>query len=187
MLDLFIAKGNVEQMPDFASHDPDNLLLGQHDGHFVEAGHLAGIDLDRKGRGAIVTDFNMDRMVDLLVVNRGDPVSLFRNLGGKTGWGTRPMGNWLEIELQQNGINRNAVGATILVKSGNDTRLRKVQIGGGHASGHSGFVHVGTGVAERASIRIQWPDGDWSPAYRVFANNFVVIRKGDDAAQYWYP
>ena len=44
-----------------------------------------------------------------------------------------------------------------------------------------------TGTAERAQIRIQWPDGEWSAPYRVFANNFVVIRKGSEQAQYWYP
>ncbi|MDA4844564.1 FG-GAP repeat domain-containing protein [Hoeflea poritis] len=187
LLDLYIAKGNVEEMPDFAAFDPDNLLLGQHDGTFFEAGHLSGINLDRRGRGAVIADFDLDGHLDLLVVNREAPVSLFRNRGGKTGWGTRPMGNWLQIELRQSGANRNAVGATILVKSGNETRLRKIQAGGGHASGHAGFIHVGTGVAERAQIRIQWPDGEWSPAYRVFANNFVVIERGSSEARYWYP
>ena len=187
LLDLYIAKGNVEEMPDFAAFDPDNLLLGQHDGTFFEAGHLSGIDLDRRGRGAVIVDFDLDGYLDLLVVNREAPVSLFRNRGGRTGWGTRPMGNWLQIELRQNGTNGNAVGATILIKSGNETRLRKIQAGGGHASGHAGFIHVGTGVAERAQIRIQWPDGEWSPAYRVFANNFVVIERGSGKARYWYP
>ena len=187
LLDLFIAKGNVEKMPDFADFDPDNLLLGLHDGTFAEAGHLAGIDLDRRGRGAAIADFDLDGNLDLVVVNREAPVSVFRNRGGKTEWGTRPMGNWLQIELQQQGANRNAVGATILVKSGNETRLRKIQAGGGHASGHAGFIHVGTGVAERAQIRVQWPDGEWSPAYRVFANNFVIIRRGEADAGYWYP
>ncbi|WP_421858539.1 FG-GAP repeat domain-containing protein [Oricola sp.] len=186
-LDLFIAKGNVEQMPDFAAFDPDNLLLGKHDGTFVEAGDLAGIALARRGRGAVAADFNMDGMLDLAVVNREEPVSLFRNTGGRTADGIRPMGNWLEIELAQKGANRNAIGATVLVKSGNETRTRKVRVGGGHASGASGFIHVGTGVAERAEIRVQWPDGEWSAPYRVFANNFVVIRKGADEAQYWYP
>ncbi|TCD14949.1 FG-GAP repeat domain-containing protein [Oricola cellulosilytica] len=186
-LDLFIAKGNVEQMPDFAAYDPDNLLLGRYDGTFDEAGEAAGIALPRRGRGAAVADFNMDGMLDLAVVNRGEPLSLFRNTGGETASGTRPMGNWLQIELSQKGANRNAVGATILVKSGNETRTRKIQIGGGHASGSAGFVHVGTGVAERAEIRIQWPDGEWSAPFRVFANNFVVIEKGADEAMYWYP
>lgn len=187
-LDLYIAKGNVEAMQDFAAFDPDNLLLGQADGKFFEAGHLSGIDLPRRGRGAIVDDFNMDGMLDLLVVNREGPVSLFRNMGAIAPWGgTRPMGNWVEIEVGQKGANRNAVGATISIKIGNQTVTRKVDVGGGHASGHAGFIHAGLGTAERAEIRIHWPDGGWSPTYRVFANNFVIIRRGEDEARYWYP
>ncbi|MEZ5870517.1 MAG: CRTAC1 family protein [Nitratireductor sp.] len=186
-LDLFIAKGNVEQMPEFASFDPDNLLLGGFDGKYTEAGDLAGIALPTKGRGAAIADFNLDGMLDLLVVNREHNVSLFRNVGAKAGWGTRPMGNWLEIELRQKGANRNAVGASISVKTGNTTRTRNIQVGGGHASGKAGFVHVGLGVSERAEIRIRWPDGEWSASYRVFANNFVVIDKGAEQAKYWLP
>ena len=34
----FIAKGNVEAMPDFAAFDPDNLLIQQWNGRFVEQG-----------------------------------------------------------------------------------------------------------------------------------------------------
>ncbi|MBW8636082.1 hypothetical protein K1W69_02700 [Hoeflea sp. WL0058] len=55
--------------------------------------------------------------------------------------------------------------------------------GGGHASGHWGFIHVGAGAAERANIRIQWPGGESSPSYRDFPNTFVLIRKGGEAAQ----
>lgn len=185
--DLFIAKGNVQAMPDFAAFDPDNLLLAGFDGKFTEVGDLSGIALNRRGRGGTLVDFNMDGMLDLIVVNREAPVSLFRNLGAGSAHGPRPMGNWVQIELRQRGNNRDAVGATINVKSGNATRVRKVQVGGGHASGQLGFIHVGTGVAERAEIRVKWPDGEWSAPYRVFANNFVVIEKGVDDAQYWYP
>lgn len=187
LLDLFIAKGNVEQMPDFANFDPDNLLLGQWDGVFAEAGDKAGIALPTKGRGAIVDDFNMDGSLDLLVVNRGGPASLLRNTGARTQAGTMPMGNWLAIEIAQDGPNRDAIGATVNIKIGNRTLIRKQTVGGGHASGHLGFVHAGLGTAERAEIRIQWPDGEWSPPYRVFANNHVVIHRGAQDAAYWYP
>jgi len=47
-LDLFIAKGNVSSMADFASVDPDNLLLQLPDGGFTEVGNLAKI---RPGHG----------------------------------------------------------------------------------------------------------------------------------------
>ncbi len=187
LLDLYIAKGNVEQMPDFASVDPDNLLLGQWDGTFIEAGHQAGIDLPTKGRGAIVEDFNMDGMLDLLVVNREQRASLFRNLGAATDFGVRPMGNFVSVELSQPGANENAVGAEISVRWGTHTSNHTIEVGGGHASGHAGFTHIGLGTAERASIRVKWPDGEWSAPYRVFANNFVRIERGSAAAKYWYP
>ena len=186
LLDLFIAKGNVEQMPDFAAYDPDNLLLGQWNNTFAEAGNRAGIDLPTKGRGAIVDDFNMDGNLDLLVVNRGEPASLFRNAGSSAGDRTIPSGNWLAVEISQDGPNRDAIGATLNIKIGNRSLVRKQSVGGGHASGHLGFVHVGLGNAERAEIRIRWPDGEWSPSYRVFANNHVVIRRNARDAAYWY-
>lgn len=187
LLDLFIAKGNVERMKDFAAYDPDNLLLGTHEGQFVEHGDQAGIALDRRGRGAAVEDFNADGLLDLLVVNRSAPVSLFRHSGFTTATGTRQGGNWLAIELNQSDGNRHAVGARLSIKTGNVVQTRRVSIGGGHASGQAGFVHVGLGVAERATVRVQWPDGEWSAAYRVFANQFAVITRGDEKVSYWYP
>ena len=186
-LDLFIAKGNVEAMPDFAAYDPDNLLMGGFDGRFTEVGDQAGVSLPTKGRGALIADFNLDGAADLLVVNRGQKASLFRNLGGKADFGTRPLGNFIEVKLAQTGANRDAIGAKLAVKIGAKTLNRTIRVGGGHASGISGFVHVGLGTAERAEIRVQWPDGEWSHPYRVFADNFVLIDRGADAARYWYP
>ncbi|MDE2399288.1 MAG: CRTAC1 family protein [Burkholderiales bacterium] len=187
LLDLFIAKGNVEAMPDFAQNDPDDLLLGQWDGRFAEAGLEAGIALPTKGRGALVDDFNLDGQLDLVVVNRGQPASVFRNTGARTASGTRPMGNWLEIELHQDGGNRMAVGAMVDVKTGTHVMNRFVAVGGGHASGHLGWIHFGLGTAERAEIRVKWPDGEWSHPYQVFANQFVVVDRDNPVARYWYP
>jgi enediyne biosynthesis protein E4 len=187
LLDLFIAKGNVEAMPEAAAYDPDNLLLGQWDGGFVEIGGKAGIATDKRGRGGAIADFNLDGMLDIVVVNRSVPASLFRNLGASTDWGHRPLGNWIAVALDQPGSNRNAVGARISVKTGNRIMDRTIEIGGGHASGQLGFVHIGLGTAERANIRIKWPDGEWSHAYRAFANHFVRIERGAPAADYWLP
>ena len=185
--DLYIAKGNVEAMTDFASYDPDNMLLGGIDDKFTEKGDEAGIALNSAGRGAVIEDFNADGMLDMLVVNRKTNVNLFINEGAKTSWGHRPMGNWIKIELDNGNINKDAVGAKISVKTGNLTQNKTVQIGGGHASGQLGFNHFGLGVAERATIRVQWPNGDWSHPYKVFANNHVIIQRDSPSANYWYP
>ncbi|WP_246476181.1 CRTAC1 family protein [Roseibium litorale] len=186
--DLYIAKGNVEAMPDFAAYDPDNLLLGQWDNTFVETGDQSGIALERRGRGAGLADFNMDGLLDLVVVNRSGPASLFRNTGAGTAETPRPLGNWLAVEIQQPKMaNPHGVGAKVSVKIGNRTIVRDVQIGGGHASGQSTFLHFGLGVSERAQVRVRWPDGDWSHSYRVFANTHVIIDRGAESARLWYP
>ncbi|WP_422019847.1 CRTAC1 family protein [Roseibium sp.] len=186
--DLFIAKGNVEAMPDFAAFDPDNLLLGQWSGKFSETGEASGIALDRRGRGAGLADFNSDGLLDLVVVNRSAPVSLFRNAGAGSTDKPRPLGNWLSIDVRQPGsANSRAVGAKISVKTGNRTVVKDIEVGAGHASGQLGFVHFGLGVAERANVRIKWPDGDWSHSYRVFANSHVIIDRGSEKARFWYP
>ena len=83
LLDIFVSKGNLEQMPDFAAYDPSNLLLGQWNGKFAEAGDEAGIACNAKGRGALIADFNLDGRLDILQINRGSNVLLWRNLGAK--------------------------------------------------------------------------------------------------------
>ena len=121
-------------------------------------------------------------MLDILQIDRGSNVALFRNLGAQNDGGEPlPMGNWTEIRLVEPNPNRDAVGAHIAVKTGTRTQVRTIEIGGGDASGHAGWVHVGLGTAERAEIRVQWPDGEWSYPYRVFANQFVVVDRDKTA------
>jgi len=183
--DLFISKGNVEAMSDFAKFDPNDLLLQSIDGKFVESGDAAGIALNKIGRGAIIDDFNRDGMLDVLVVNRKTSVSLFRNLGAAMPWGHRSMGNWAEIQVvDPTSGNRDAVGARLLVKAGTHTETQIVSIGGGHASGHIGPVHVGMGMIDRGIVRVQWPDGSWSPDYRFNANQHIVVTRGTTLATY---
>ena len=47
--DIFVSKGNLEQMPDFAAYDPSNLLLGQWNGKFAEGRRRSGDRLQRQG------------------------------------------------------------------------------------------------------------------------------------------
>src|SRR5260370_42181354 len=94
-IDLFVSKGNVSAMPGYANLDPSDLLLGQPDGTFKEAADAAGILNFGRGRGAALADFNLSGMLDLVEVNYGDPVRVWRNVG--SGDATHPvaMGNWL--------------------------------------------------------------------------------------------
>jgi hypothetical protein len=157
--DLFIAKGNVWDMPDFASLDPNNLLLQRADGTFVEAGDRAGVASMAQGRGAALTDLNADGWVDLIVVNRGSPVEVWRNAGLASG-------SWVAIDPVQPGANRNAVNGWVEVRAGGTVQRREVVVGGGHAGGSLGPLHFGLGAAQGAEARVIWPDGEagpWTP------------------------
>jgi hypothetical protein len=178
VVDLFVSKGNVEAQPDFASKDPSDLLMGQADGTFVEEGLAAGIASFVRGRGAAVVDLNLDGMLDIVQVNRRVNVSLFRNVGSGTAADPQPMGNWIAMRPEQTGPNRNAIGSWIQARFGDHTVERELTIGGGHASGELGWVHVGVGDADSAEVRVRWPDGEVGPWQEVAANRFVTIPRG---------
>ncbi|MGA9160950.1 MAG: CRTAC1 family protein, partial [Actinomycetota bacterium] len=162
-VDLFVSKGNVEAQPDFASRDPSDLLLGQPDGTFTEAGRDAGLVSFVRGRGAALVDLNLDGMLDLVQVNRRAPVSLWRNVGRGDATQPRPMGNWIAVRLEQAGPNRDAIGSWIELRFGGRTAEREVTIGGGHASGELGWIHFGLGDTDATELRVEWPDGRTGP------------------------
>ena len=141
-MDLFVSKGNVNVQPDYAARDPSDLLLGQPDGTYVQAVEQAGIvDFDR-GRGAALVDLNLDGLLDLVEVNLGAPVRVWRNVGAGTADAPAPMGHWVGCRLHQPGGNRDAIGAVVEVRVG-DTVIgrREIDVGGGHISGQLGWTH----------------------------------------------
>ena len=186
-IDLFISKGNVEAMPDFAAKDPSNLLLGQSDGTFDEGAEAAGIVSFVRGRGAALVDLNLDGMLDLVQVNRRENVSLWRSAGWGQAGQPAPMGNWIAVRLEQPGPNRDAIGSWIEVRFGERTIRREVTIGGGHAGGQLGWIHFGLGEADGAEIRVLWPDGETSPWLELDANRFATIERGASEPRLWVP
>jgi hypothetical protein len=180
LADLFIAKGNVSEMPDFAMKDPNNLLVQGPDGKFVEMADKAGVASTETARGGVLTDFNLDGLVDLLVVNRNAPSQIWRNV-------TPGAGNWLGVRLGQPGANVNAIGAMVEVKTEVGTQRREVVSGGGHVSGQSGWVHFGIGAAKTAEVRVRWPGEGWEQTYAVEANQFAILDKAAAAATPWTP
>jgi hypothetical protein len=155
LADLFIAKGNVDQMPGMATRDPNNLLMQTADGTFSEFAATAGIATTDRSRGAALADFDQDGRLDLIVVNRRAPLELYQNT-------TENTGNWLRVSLQQSGGNRDAIGATIHIETPQGKQSIQNVIGGGHAGGQLLPRHFGLGTADTATITIDWPDGTQS-------------------------
>jgi hypothetical protein len=177
-VDLFIAKGNVAKMPDFAQRDPNNLLLQRPDGKFEEVGDKAGVASMATARGAALADFNLDGLVDLVVVNRWENAQLWRNT-------SRNAGQWIEVRLEQPAPNREAIGAWVEIRcDGADAMRREITVGGGHASGQAGWWHFGIGDATDVEARVIWPDGTQGEWQTLAANGFYVLERGKPPRQW---
>jgi hypothetical protein len=177
LYDLFIAKGNVDRMPDFAQKDPNNLLLQKPDGKFEEAGDRAGILSFANHRGAQLVDLNLDGKLDLVVVNRRENVQVWRNVSTN-------LGHWLGLRLHQPSGNRDAIGAWVEVKHGDKVMSRENYVGGGHASGQLSYLHFGLGEQTQTQVRVIWPDGAQGPWQDVAADKFYDLSK-DEAPKEW--
>ena len=187
LMDLFVSKGNVGEVPDYAAKDPSNLFLGRPDGMYAEASEAAGIVSFDRGRGAALADFNQDGLLDLVEVFLGAPVRVWRNVGAGTIDAPAPMGNWLAVRLGQPGGNRDAIGAIIERKVGDTVTRRETSVGGGHIGGQLGWTHLGLGAATEAQVRVTWPDGEAGPWMTIAANQFVDIERGAAGPTPWTP
>lgn len=179
LADIFVAKGNVWEMPDFAMEDPNNLLLQKADGTFEEAGDRAGVASVKTARGGAVVDLNLDGLLDLVVVNRNGPAEVWRNGGGD-------MGGFVEVRLGQDGANRDAVGAWIEIRAGDRVMRREATVGGGHAGGQLGWFHFGVGARDRAELRVLWPDGGADEWQAIEAGGFYIAARGRPVER-WSP
>jgi enediyne biosynthesis protein E4 len=89
----------------------------------------------------------------------------------------------LQVRLQQAGANRDAVGAWVEVDLGEPSKRvlrQELTVGGGHASGHMGWMHFGLGnltSGKPVKLRVQWPFGEWSEWQTVSANAFYEMDK----------
>ena len=118
-------------------------------------------------------------MLDLVVVHREANVTLWRNVGSGDAERPEPMGHWIAVRLEQPAPNVDAdrrVGRG--ARSAIARVVREVTVGGGHAGGKLGWIHVGLGDADEAEVRVQWPDGEIGPWMTVGADQFVTIERG---------
>ena len=124
----------------------------------------AGIVSFDRGRGAALADFNQDGLLDLVEVNLGAPVRVWRNVGGGYGGCAGADGRLARAPAAPAGRQprRDRRGGRDEGRRRGASR-RELVVGGGHIGGQLGWTHVGLGPATEAQVRVTWPDGEVGP------------------------
>jgi hypothetical protein len=176
--DIPVATGHI--YPELESRYPDSpykspLLLYRNLGHghfeelFDEAG--AAILEPHSSRGMAFGDFDNDGDIDMLVVNLGEPPSLFRNdVSGKN--------HWIKIRLEGTVSNRSAIGARIEVSAGAAKQMKEVQSQSSFLSCNDFRLHFGLGSAPLADVSVRWPNGKRQSLTALKADQLYTIREG---------
>ena len=148
---------------------PNHLMLNNGDGTFADHATARGIeppvqghyhdkkiqnrDSVRSSRCAATADFDGDGRLEIITNNFNDIPYYFKN-EFDTG------NNYVALRLQGTSSNRDAIGARILARVGDQTMLRMVHSAGGYLSQSSRTVHFGLGQHDVIdSIEISWPSG----------------------------
>ena len=135
------------------------------------------VEVDSWTLRAQLVDLNLDGLLDLAVVNRWETAQLWRQTGALDG-------GWVQVRLQQDGPNRDAIGSVIEIRRGDKVERHEIASGGGHVSGSVGWLHFGLGTSAAAEMRVLWPDGTEGDWLTLSARSFQILRP-DQAPETW--
>ncbi len=101
-----------------------------------------------------MADFDGDGLLDVAIVNNGQPFQLFLNQ-------VKNNHSWLALSLEGRESNRDAVGAYVRIKVAGVTLTRSVEAGSGYASQGEATLYFGLGDATSLdAMEVTWPNGD---------------------------
>ena len=173
--DIYSANGGLEYLsPDTAQHDT---MLRNLDGTtFTDVSTNLGQDFLRIAyqRGSSFGDLNDDGFLDIVVTSLNENPRILKNSGDN--------GNhWLMVDLRGRASNRDAIGATVLLRTASGrTLLNHVSSTVGLMSSPDRRVHFGLGKEEDIeSLEIRWPSGKLQVLKEVAPDRILRVEERD--------
>ncbi len=176
--DLLVGQGHV--MDDIGDSDPalahrEPMMIARNlFGRFYDVADQAGPPFREAlaARGVAFGDLDGDGMVDAaLNVNDGRALVL-RNVS--------KAGNSVLVRLHGTGGNRDAIGASVLVRTSGNSEQRAFRgTAGSYLSSNSPDMHFGLGPDQHCeAIKIRWPDGS-TQTVTAPERGLVIVRQTD--------
>ena len=179
-LDLIVVNGHVypqlnhARLGASAPYRQRKLLYrNRQDGTFEEvAESLAPVLAEtRVSRGLAMGDLDGDGRLDVVINDLDNNAQVLRNVLQNTG-------HWLLVDLVGSGLNRDAIGAVITVKSGKSAQMRLVLSGTSYLSQNDLRQHFGLGAATTVdAVEVLWPDGSKTVREKVGVDQVLRIEQ----------
>ncbi|MDO5977820.1 FG-GAP-like repeat-containing protein [Flavivirga spongiicola] len=187
-LDLFVANGRVPSsfLPTGES-DPNKLYLNNGDSTFSDISTSAGIDDPRRGRGMAYCDFDKDGDLDIMVVVQemnGDLNSKSTFFVNQLNPNNSNDKNWVQFNLEGVSINKDAMGAKVILTVNGEKLIQEVHGQGSHCSQHSLVLHFGLAANTVIdSAEIIWSSSSKQTFLNVETNHRYILKEGDSTLQ----
>jgi enediyne biosynthesis protein E4 len=179
--DLLIGQSHVLDtvelsFPQLRYREP--MLLARNTGRgFVDVSADSGAPFQTPwaARGMAVGDIDNDGRLDAVVTTNDGPLYVLRN-------DTLTKNHWLLLNLVGRRSNRDAIGAEVIVRSGQGQQVATVTTAGSYLSSSDKRVHFGLGRDTVASIDIRWPSGTVQRLKDVRADQILRVEEPEGAA-----
>ena len=141
---------------------PDRFFRQDFSGHTLEMAEAANL-LGSSGVSfcSVVADFDNDGGLDILSNHGSSTLRLMMNHEAIER-------SWLELRMRGEGLNRDAIGARLVIQANGHSMIRQVFAGGtGYLGMNDPRIHVGCANAVSANVQVWWPN---SSTTRVLTN-----------------
>ncbi|MFN2567298.1 MAG: CRTAC1 family protein [Gemmatimonadaceae bacterium] len=136
-----------------SGYQPSRVYVNRGLAGWVDVATTVGVTDVYDGRAVALADLSNRGAVDVIVANQNQPAVLYRNYPDSSN-------HWIGFRLVGTRSNRSAIGAEVVLESGDLTQRRIVDGGSGFASQNDRRLHFGLGRREWVDrVVIHWPSG----------------------------
>ena len=152
-----------------AGYQPSRVYLNRGVAGWVDVARKVGVTDEYDGRAVAVADLANRGAVDVIVANQNQPATLYRGVPDSAN-------HWIAFRLVGTRSNRSAIGAEVVIESGDLTQRRVVDGGSGFASQNDRRPHFGLGRREWVDrVVIHWPSGTRQVLQRPPVDQIVTV------------
>jgi tetratricopeptide (TPR) repeat protein len=153
-------------------HERNVFFANNRDGTFSDVSGVVGLDFRDDSRSFVLSDFDGDGKLEIVLKNRNAPQIRILRLAMDTG-------DSIAFRLRGQKSNRDAIGAAVTVEAGTLRQTKYLQAGSGFLSQHTKELFFGIGKnhdAIRATVR--WPGGLTQTFDGLPINRRIEIEEG---------